>query len=234
MHIKKLISNLILASVGIGVSSAFAAPCTVAETKNLQSSELFEFDKSDLSANGKAALNKLAADLKSLNKLGSVSIIGHTDGKGTDAYNLALGSRRAEAVKNYLANNGIDASKLSASSQGKKQLLLVEVTEQGKDIPENRAKNRRVEVQVIGETLVASTNCAQPVAQTPSTPAAVTAAQGGLSNNAVFIGAAGLVGVIVAASNDNGSANASATATATATSTATSTSTATATSTATQ
>lgn len=234
MRMKKLIRNLILASVGIGASSTFAAPCTVAETKNIQASELFEFDKSDLSANGKAALNKLAAELKSLNKLGSVSIIGHTDGKGTDAYNLALGSRRAEAVKNYLANTGIDASKLSASSQGKKQRLLVEVTDQGKDIPENRAKNRRVEVQVVGETLVASTSCAQPVAQTPSTLAAVAAAKGDLSDNAVLIGAAGVVGLIFAAINDNDSTTATATATATATSTATSTSTSTSTSTATR
>ena len=71
-----------------------------------------------------------------------VTVSGHTDGKGTDAYNLELGRKRAEAVRELLIKFGAPAERLSVTSYGKSQPIADNDTEEG------RAKNRRVEFQV--------------------------------------------------------------------------------------
>ena len=73
-----------------------------------------------------------------------VIAIGHADSIGTDAYNQALSVRRADAVKAYLQSKGLEANRVYTEGKGEKQPIANNSTAEG------RAKNRRVEIEVIG------------------------------------------------------------------------------------
>lgn len=88
--------------------------------KNVGDRVFFDFDKSNLSAEAKATLDKQTAWLKQYPSW-SITIEGHCDERGTREYNLALGERRANAVKQYLAAEGIAASRLKTISYGKER-----------------------------------------------------------------------------------------------------------------
>jgi peptidoglycan-associated lipoprotein len=81
----------------------------------------FALNKSDISPQAKEQLSKQANWLKSHPKV-TATIEGHCDERGTREYNLALGERRAEAVRKYLANNlGVEESRLDTISYGKER-----------------------------------------------------------------------------------------------------------------
>jgi peptidoglycan-associated lipoprotein len=80
----------------------------------------FDTDKSDIDAQAQATLRSQAAYLKQYANV-RVTIEGHADERGTREYNLALGERRANAAKNYLASQGIDAGRISTISYGKER-----------------------------------------------------------------------------------------------------------------
>ena len=103
-----------------GAAAPAAAPSKVTQKKiTLQADTLFDFDKSNLKSEGVATLNKLAQDIKKM-KLEVVIIVGYTDSVGTDAYNIALGQRRANAVKAFLTNDGgVEATRIYTESKGK-------------------------------------------------------------------------------------------------------------------
>ena len=89
---------------------------------------LFDYDKSAIR---KSEQGKLAAAAKALkaDKARKVLIEGHCDERGTSAYNLALGDRRAKAVKKYLADLGVTASQLQTTSYGKERPLCTDSNE---------------------------------------------------------------------------------------------------------
>jgi peptidoglycan-associated lipoprotein len=80
----------------------------------------FGFDRYDLTAEAQAQLQKQAAWLKSYPQYKFV-VEGHCDDRGTREYNLALGERRATAVKNYLVALGIDVGRMQTISYGKER-----------------------------------------------------------------------------------------------------------------
>jgi peptidoglycan-associated lipoprotein len=80
----------------------------------------FDTDQSDIDAEDQATLRSQAAYLKQYANV-RVTIEGHCDERGTREYNLALGERRANAAKNYLASLGIDAGRISTISYGKER-----------------------------------------------------------------------------------------------------------------
>lgn len=80
----------------------------------------FDTDQSDIDAEDQATLRSQAAYLKQYANV-RVTIEGHADERGTREYNLALGERRANAAKNYLASLGIDAGRISTISYGKER-----------------------------------------------------------------------------------------------------------------
>jgi len=96
----------------------------------------FAFDSSVLDATAQAILKEKAAWMKS-NQGADVRIEGNCDERGTVAYNMALGERRAESAKAFLVNMGISASKLTTISYGKEKPLDPGHNEQA------WAKNRR-------------------------------------------------------------------------------------------
>jgi outer membrane protein OmpA-like peptidoglycan-associated protein len=85
----------------------------------------FEFDSAALTSDGKVLVGNLGRALKDPRLAGQKFIIeGHTDGKGSDTYNMALSQKRAETVKKELiAQHGADASRLEAIGYGETQLL---------------------------------------------------------------------------------------------------------------
>ncbi len=84
----------------------------------------FTTDQTDLSPTAQATLDKQAAWLNQYNKY-SFTIEGHADERGTREYNFALGSRRAQAVHDYLAAKGVSASRMRTISYGKERPVAV-------------------------------------------------------------------------------------------------------------
>ena len=84
----------------------------------------FTTDQTDLSPTAQATLDKQAAWLNQYNKY-SFTIEGHADERGTREYNFALGSRRAQAVHDYLAAKGVSASRMRTISYGKERPVVV-------------------------------------------------------------------------------------------------------------
>ena len=118
-----------------------AAPTS--EKVTFAADTFFDFDKSVLKPDGKAKLNDLTSKLQGMN-LEVIIAVGHTDSIGTDAYNQRLSIRRAEAVKAYLVSRGIEANRVYTEGKGEKQPVADNKTAAG------RAKNRRVEIEVVG------------------------------------------------------------------------------------
>jgi peptidoglycan-associated lipoprotein len=84
----------------------------------------FDTDQTDLSPTAQATLDKQAAWLNQYNKY-SFTIEGHADERGTREYNFALGSRRAQAVHDYLIAKGVSASRMRTISYGKERPVVV-------------------------------------------------------------------------------------------------------------
>ena len=118
-------------------------PAAVASKVTYSADAFFDFDKSNLKPAGKAKLDDLASKVKDIN-LEVVIAVGHTDSVGKDAYNQKLSVRRAEAVKAYLVSKGIEKNRVYTEGKGKSQPIADNKTAAG------RAKNRRVEIEVVG------------------------------------------------------------------------------------
>ncbi len=119
------------------------APAPAAEKVTFATDTFFDFDKSALKPEGKAKLDDLAEKAKGIN-LEVVIAVGYTDWIGTNAYNQALSVRRAEAVKAYLVSKGIEKNRIYTEGKGKSNPIADNKTAEG------RAKNRRVEIEVVG------------------------------------------------------------------------------------
>lgn len=121
-------------------AAAPAAPApAVNKRQAINTKFLFDFDKSILKPEGKTTLNPIIADLKA-HAGDTIAISGHTCDIGADQYNMGLGQRRADAVKKYLVDNGIDASRISTVSLGETKPALPNTSSA------NRAQNRRAEL----------------------------------------------------------------------------------------
>jgi OmpA-OmpF porin, OOP family len=118
-------------------------PKPVAEKVTFAADVLFDFDKSVVKPEGKSKLDDLSGKVKGVN-LEVVIAIGHADSIGSDAYNQKLSVRRAESVKAYLVSKGIEPNRIYTEGKGEKQPVADNKTREG------RAKNRRVEIEVIG------------------------------------------------------------------------------------
>jgi len=127
----------------VAAPKAAAAPVAAASKVTYAADAFFDFDKSVVKPAGKAKLDDLVAKVKGIN-LEVIIAVGHTDSIGSDAYNQKLSVRRAEAVKAYLVSKGIEKNRIYTEGKGEKQPVADNKTKEG------RAKNRRVEIEVVG------------------------------------------------------------------------------------
>lgn len=118
-------------------------PCTdVQAIKDALKNVLFEYNSSDLTAESKVILDNIAPLLTSKSfKNPHWLVEGHTDNKGSQAYNLPLSEKRAASVKTYLESKGVPASILKSVGFGLSLPITTNDTEEG------RARNRRVELK---------------------------------------------------------------------------------------
>ncbi len=119
------------------------APAAAATKITYAADAFFDHDKSVLKPAGKAKLDDLVGKVAGIN-LEVIVAVGHTDSDGSDAYNQKLSVRRAEAVKAYLVSKGIEKNRVYTEGKGEKQPVADNKTKEGK------AKNRRVEIEVVG------------------------------------------------------------------------------------
>jgi flagellar motor protein MotB len=127
---------------GRGGTCSATAPITVIQRFVLTETGrkvLFDFNKATLKPEAK---NQLAGVLQALRDQPGVQVlvVGHTDGIGSDAYNMKLSQRRAESVATYLTQNGVPRQSIRTEWQGKRQPVASNETAEG------RAQNRRVEI----------------------------------------------------------------------------------------
>jgi OOP family OmpA-OmpF porin len=120
-----------------------AAPVAAASKVTYAADAFFDFDKAVVKPAGKAKLDDLVSKVQGIN-LEVIIAVGHTDSVGSDAYNQKLSVRRAEAVKAYLVSKGIEKNRIYTEGKGEKQPVASNKTAEG------RAKNRRVEIEVVG------------------------------------------------------------------------------------
>ena len=106
---------------------------------------LFDFDRSGLRVDAEETLSVALPEIK---KLGgkAARVEGHTDAIGSDSYNQKLSEARAKTVRDWLAQRGAIPAKTAIAGHGKTKPVAANSTEDGKDYPEGRQMNRRVEV----------------------------------------------------------------------------------------
>lgn len=103
---------------------------------------LFDFDSSNLKVAARDNIKTLAGSLNEYPNT-EIKVIGHTDNKGTEAYNLGLSEKRAAAVKAYAVSQGVPSSRLTTAGKGFAEPIADNSTEAG------RAANRRVEIVIV-------------------------------------------------------------------------------------
>jgi OOP family OmpA-OmpF porin len=120
-----------------------APPKPVSEKVTFAADAFFDFDKAVLKPEAKAKLDDLVGKTAGIN-LEVIIAVGHTDSVGADAYNQKLSIKRSEAVKAYLVSKGLEKNRVYTEGKGEKQPVADNKTAEG------RAKNRRVEIEVVG------------------------------------------------------------------------------------
>jgi len=118
-------------------------PQPTSEKVTFAADAFFDFDKAVLKPEARAKIDDLVSKTSGV-ALEVVIAVGHTDSTGNAAYNLALSTRRANAVKDYLVSKGIEKNRVYTEGKGLTQPVADNRTREG------RAKNRRVEIEVVG------------------------------------------------------------------------------------
>jgi outer membrane protein OmpA-like peptidoglycan-associated protein len=136
------------------------------ETLGLRTDVLFAFDKADLGPKAATVLDEVAEETRRRADPAKppVIIVGHTDSKGDDAYNLNLSMQRAKAVKEYLAAKLGTDYQYKIDGKGESRPIAPNDRPGGGDNPEGRARNRRVEISYTIKQQTPGTSVTEPAA----------------------------------------------------------------------
>jgi outer membrane protein OmpA-like peptidoglycan-associated protein len=147
---------LLLASLGGCVGVAYpgqpvvVAPAPVVYVQparySIPSDVLFAFDSATLRPQASAALSQTLAVIRQSIRYPAIRVEGNTDSIGTVAYNDALSLRRAQAVAQWLAANGVPPAAITEVGNGKSHPIAPNTLPDGRDNPQGRALNRRVDL----------------------------------------------------------------------------------------
>jgi OmpA-OmpF porin, OOP family len=148
-------------------------PPPVIEQISLSSDVLFEFDKAELRPEGRKKLDEISDRLKGAN-VQQINAIGHADRIGSDEYNKKLSAERAEAVKQYLAQKGVETTKVRSEGRGEAEPVTAGQCKgmTGQKLISCLQPDRRVDIEVRGERQVAGTPTPGPGAAAGGTGAA--------------------------------------------------------------
>ncbi len=113
----------------------------------LSADVLFDFDKAAIKPAAASTLEKVALIIRKKAR-GPVTIIGHTDSKGTKEYNQDLSLRRAESTRTWLLNEGGTQATYQVEGRGESEPVAANTKPDGTDNPDGRAKNRRVDILI--------------------------------------------------------------------------------------
>jgi len=105
----------------------------------------FDFDKSALKPEAENTLDEILDVIDDAGLVGDIQIVGHTCNIGTEEYNQGLSERRARSVVDYLTSRGVDSDQIDWRGEGETEPRFPN------DTPENRARNRRVEISFVTE-----------------------------------------------------------------------------------
>ena len=131
------------APVVVAPAPAPVAAAPAATKVTYAADAFFDFDKAVLKPEGKAKLDDLVGKVKGIS-LEVIIAVGHTDSIGKEGYNQKLSVKRSEAVKAYLVSKGIEKNRVYTEGKGEKNPAADNKTSA------DRAKNRRVEIEVVG------------------------------------------------------------------------------------
>jgi len=109
---------------------------------------LFEFGKADLTGEAQTKVRSISEVLNDQARDRRISVEGHTDSVGSEAYNQRLSERRAESVVFSLENSGVSAQRITTKGYGERYPIAPNASSDGTDNPDGRSKNRRVEVVI--------------------------------------------------------------------------------------
>jgi len=158
-------------------------PPPIIEQISLSSDVLFEFNKADLRPAGQQKLDEISDRLKGAN-VQQINAIGHADRIGSDDYNKQLSEKRAEAVKDYLAQKGVEESKVRSEGRGKSEPVTGDQCKGNKPNAKLIAclqPDRRVDIEVRGERQAAGSPT--PSAGATSGSAGSTSSSSGSSSS---------------------------------------------------
>ena len=113
----------------LGADGAMASAATPGSQQdfvvNVGDRVFFETDSTELTPQARATLDKQAQWLTTYSQYGQFTVEGHADERGTREYNIALGARRAQTVRDYLASRGIQGNRMRTISYGKERPVAV-------------------------------------------------------------------------------------------------------------
>ena len=115
----------------------------------------FDFDKATLRAENRELLSRIAGILLTSSNY-SIDIYGHTDNVGSGEYNQGLSERRAQTVRDYMVDAGLDPNIITTQGFGKTRPLVPGTS------PQDRAKNRRVEIGIVNTRIEYGRRTSQP------------------------------------------------------------------------
>ena len=132
------------AATSLGITLEKPKEAVIIENKIILPDAIyFEFGSAEIKNESLGTLDQVFDVLSRSDSFSQLSIDGHTDDVGSDAYNRGLSQRRADSVRKYLIKRGLDASKLSAQGFGESKPIATNLT------PEGRSENRRVEFNLL-------------------------------------------------------------------------------------
>lgn len=158
---KKVLPMVADSTPSVATPPIIAARKIVYTPYTLQTETLFAYNKFDISTDGKQQINEgIIGMMKKYPEDGAVLITGHADRIGSEEYNMALSQRRANAVKAYLIEQGIDGKRIETVAKGKSQPVVSCDKIQGRANRKNKAliaclqPNRRIVLDLKGQSPV--------------------------------------------------------------------------------